>query len=298
MRMPARLWGALALAVTFAALMAVPGIALAKEDFDLSFRFPASNGYELAIGGYDSTAFISATKHDRSKHSLELSTYIARGRVSPTAIQADFGPLGRAAMRFQPSGKVTYSRRHRHCIGPDHYTIHFGVFVGSVRFRGEGGYTAAKVKRVKGKEITPRLLFCPDTFFEEIRQEQRTRSKDKNAKLTRLEAGLRSGLTATEFAATAKAGKAVFFAESEQSLGPLAVFRVATVHASPATFAFDNALSLAGVTPPSPFSGSASFQRAPNGTKSWTGSLSVSFPGEPSVPLTDPSFRTQLSRSW
>jgi hypothetical protein len=296
--MPVRYRGALAFVVALAALAAVPGTALAKEDFDLSFRFPASNGYELAVGGYDSTAFISATKHDRSKHSFGLSTYIARGKVSPTAIHADFGALGNADMRFQPSGKVTYSRRHRHCLGPDRYTIHFGVFVGSVRFRGEGGYTSAKVKRVKGKEITPSLLFCPDTFFEEIRQEQRTRVKDKNAKLTRLEASMRLGLTATEFAATVKGGKADFFAESEQSLGALAVFRVAAVRASPATFAFDDALSLAGVTPPPPFSGSASFQRAPNGTKSWTGSLSVSFPGEPGVPLSDPRFRTQLTRSW
>ena len=297
MRMPARSPGALAFAVALAALTAAPGTASAKEDFDLTFRFPASNGYELAVGGYDSTAFISATKHDRSKHSLELSTYIARGKVSPTAIHADFGALGNAAMRFRP-GKVTYSRRHRHCIGPDRYTIHFGVFVGSVRFRGEGGYTSARVKRVKGKEITPRLLFCADTFFEEIRQEQRTRAKNKNTKLTRLEAGLRSGLTATEFAATARGGKAGFFAESEQSLGELAVFRLAAVRASPATFAFDGPLSLAGVTPPAPFSGSASFQRAPTGAKLWTGSLAVSFPGEPNVPLVDPRFRTQLTRSW
>lgn len=296
--MPARLRGALALVVALAALTAAPGTALAKEDFDLSFRLPASNGYELTVGGYDSTAFISASKHDRSKHSFGLSTYIARGKVSPTAIHADFGALGRAAMRFQPSGKVTESRHHRHCIGPDHYTIHFGVFVGSVRFRGEGGYTSAKVKRVKGKEITPRLLFCPDTFFEEIRQEQQTRAKGKKAKLTRLEASLRSGLTATEFGARAMGGKAGFFAETEESLGALAVFRVAAVRASPATFAFDSALSLAGVTPPSPFSGSASFQRGPSGAKIWAGSLAVSFPGEPGVPLAGPRFRSQLTRSW
>jgi hypothetical protein len=298
MKMPARFRGVVAFAVALTALTAVPGTALAKEDFDLAFRFPASNGYELAVGGYDSTAFISASKHDRSKHSLGLSTYIARGKVSPTAIHADFGALGSVAMRFQPSGKVTHSRRHRHCLGPDRYTIHFGVFVGSVRFRGEGGYTSARVNRVKGKEITPRLLFCPDTFFEEIRQEQRTRAKDKNAKLTRLEAGLRSGLTAREFGAAAKGGKAGFFAVSEESLGALAVFRLAVVRASPATFAFDNALSLAGVTPPAPFSGSASFQRAPTGAKIWAGSLAVSFPGEPGVPLTGPRFRTQLTRSW
>ena len=298
MKLPVRFRGAFAFTVALAVLAVTPGAASAKEDFDLSFKLPASKGYEVTVGGYDSTAFISAVKHDHAHHSYGVSTYIARGKVSPTAIHASFGPLGEAAMRFQPSGKITHSKRHRHCVGPNRYTIHFGVFVGSVRFRGEDGYTSAKASRVKGKEITPRLLLCLDTFFEQIRQESRTRSRETRAKLTRLEAGLRAGLTATDFSATERGGKAAFFAESEQSLGALAVFRAVLVHASPATFAFDSALSSAGVTPPPPFSGSASFQRGSKGAKSWTGSLAASFPGDPDVPLVDPRFRTQLTRSW
>ncbi len=109
---------------------------------------------------------------------------------------------------------------------------------------------------------------------------------------------MRSGLTAVLFGASERGGKAGYLAEIEQTVGSLGVFRGVFVHASPATFAFDNALSSAGVTPPPPFSGSGSFQRAPTGAKSWTGSLAVSFPGAPNVPLTDPRFKTQLTRSW
>jgi hypothetical protein len=298
MRVPARCRRALGVALGLLAFCSVPATASAKAGFDLTFEFAASNSYQITVGGYDATAFIKASKSGGSPHGAAWSTYIARGKVSPTAIHADFGDLGSAAMRFRPSGKVTYSRRHRGCLGPDRYTIRSGVFTGSVRFHGEGGYTSAEVHRVKGKVTTPRLLICRDTFFDQFRQESRTHAAVKKAKLTRLDAYERSGLTSTLFDAAARHGKAGFLAETEQSVGPLGIFRGVFVHGSPATFAFDDALSLAGVTPPAPFSGSGSFQRGPTGAKSWTGSLAVSFPGAPDVPLIDSRFKTQLTRGW
>jgi hypothetical protein len=94
--------------------------------------------------------------------------------VSPTSVEADFGEVGSVAMRFRPSGRMTHSRRHRGCVGPDRYTIRFGVFTGSIRFRGEGGYTSADVHRVKGRQVTPRLLACRDVFREGLGREGRT----------------------------------------------------------------------------------------------------------------------------
>jgi hypothetical protein len=84
----------------------------------------------------------------------------------------------------------------------------------------------------------------------------------------------------------------------EQTIGSLGVFRGVSTHASPSTFASDNALSTAGITPPRPFSGSGTLERGPTGKKSLAGSLAVSFLGAPNVPLTDPRFKTQLTRSW
>jgi hypothetical protein len=200
-------------------------------------------------------------------------------------------------MRFHPAGGVTYGKRHHHCVGPDRYTIQPGVFVGSVHFRGEGGYSAADVHRVKGKVVTPRRLRCLDTFLEEFGPAGQKSAK-KRAKVTRLEAFMRSGLTAILFDVSERAGKTGYVAEIEQTVGSVGVFRGVFVKASPATFAFDRALGSASVTPPPPFSGSGSFQRTLTGAKSWTGSLAVSFPGAANVPLTDPRFKTQLTRSW
>jgi hypothetical protein len=294
-----RLRSCLALAGLSAALLAMTAApALAQDGFDLKFRVAASNGYELTVGGYGATTFVKASKPDRSNsQAAAWSTYIARGHASPTAIDADFGDLGSAAMRFHPSGPARDGKRHRGCLGPDHYTIRSGVFVGSLRFHGEGGYTSADVRRVRGKEITPRQLLCRDIFAEQIGSE-RTHARGVEPKVTRFQAYMRSGLTATAFSATARQGGTVFLAQSEQSIGPLAIYRGAIVHAPSATFAFDSALGFAGVTPPAPFSGSASFQRGPEGRKDWTGSLAVSFPGAADVPLTGPKFRTQLTGSW
>jgi hypothetical protein len=280
-----------------ALLLAVPATALAGDGFDLKFEFTASDGYRITVAGYDATAVISATKPSRSQDRA-WSTYLARGKVSPTAIDAGFGALGRVGMRFHPSGGVTHGKRHKHCIGPDRYTIQPGVFVGSVRFRGEGGYTSAKVHRVKGKVVTPRFLKCLDGFFEEFEQGHHRKPAGEKPRVTRLSAFMRSGLTAMLFGASERGGKAGYVAEIEQTVGSLGVLRGVFVHASPATFAFDNALSLAGVSPPPPFSGSATLQRAPSGAKSWTGPLAVSFPGAPNVPLTGTGFKTQLTRSW
>jgi hypothetical protein len=266
-------------------LLAVPATALAGNGFDLKFQLPASNGYKMTVAGYDATAVITAAKPGRS-HDRAWSTYITRGKVSPTAIDASLGALGHVGMRFHPSGGVTYGKRHKHCIGADRYTIQPGVFVGSINFRGEGGYTLAKVHRVKGKVVTPRVLKCLDSFFEEFERIRHHKPSAKKPKVTRLNAFMRSGLTAVLFGASERGGKAGYLAEIEQTVGSLGVFRGAFIHASPATFAFDNALSFAGVTPPPPFSGSGSFQREPTGAKVWAGSLA------------DPRFKTQLTRSW
>lgn len=297
MRRPPRPRAILGFALAAAILLAVPATALAGNGFDLKFQLTTSNGYKMTIAGYDATAVITAAKPGRS-HDRAWSTYIARGKVSPTAIDASFEALGSVDMRFHPSGGATYGKRHKHCIGADRYTIQPGVFVGSVNFRGEGGYTSAKAHRVKGKVVTPRVLKCLDSFFEEFERIRHHKPPAKKPKVTRLSAFMRSGLTAVLFGASERGGKAGYLAEIEQTVGSLGVFRGAFVHASPATFAFDNALGSAGVTPPPPFSGSGSFQRTPTGAKSWTGSLAVSFPGAPNVPLTDPRFKTQLTRSW
>jgi hypothetical protein len=299
MRMRAQLFGILGVALMLSALVASPTSAWGEGVPE--FRLPADNGYAIVVGGRGPTAFLIAIRPSRPPRPTGASsTYIAHGTVSSTAIKARFGSLGRVDVGFRPSGKVTRSKPIRRCQGANRTITSYGVFVGEVRFRGEGGYTEVNVHRVKGKVVSRPSLRCQIAAVLAGHGGDRGEgAKRKEAKTTSLVAEMRSGVTATAFkATTTRAGTTRFVAATERTEGKLGLYRVAFTKASPLTFAFDSALSFGSVTPPAPFSGTASLQRNVDGTKSWTGPLAVSFPGEPDVPLTGPEFKAQLARSW
>jgi hypothetical protein len=296
----ARSRAGVAAGLVLAALLLLPPLASAKEGLELMVRFPAGNGYTVSVGGYEATAFIEASRSVGTPRRLAVSsTYVARGKVTPASIEADFGKFGHAALRFHPSGQVVRTKPQRHCIGPDHYTIRSGVYVGSVRFHGENGYTSASVHRVKGKEITPGQLRCFGSLASILRELGfGANPAKKRPKVTKLVADWRQAVTATSLEVSRKRDATQFFAATQHTEGQLAIYRTAFAKAASAAFLANGSLSSASLTPPAPFAGSGSFRRGPQGAKLWTGSLSVSFPGAPHVPLTGPQFNTQLTRSW
>jgi hypothetical protein len=299
MRRPAPLGRTVACGLAVLALLALPATASAKNGLDMLVRFPGSNGYTISVGGYEATAFVSASRSvGTPRRRATSSTYVVRGQVTPTSIKADFGEFGHASLRFRPSGPVTRTKPQRHCVGPDHYTIRSGVYVGSVVFRGEGGYAKAHVHRVQGEEITPAQLRCftIDSILRELGLG--TGPSKKKPKITKLLAGRREAVDAVYFEASRKRGTTRFTASAQHTEGQLAIYRTAYVKAAHTTFAANLPLSSASLSPPPPFSGTGTFRRGPQGAKLWTGTLSVSFPGEPNVPLTGPQFETQLMRSF
>lgn len=300
MRAARRLRLAAGLALSAAALAAWPANAGAEGGQQLLLRAAGSNGYSIDVSAEGATAFLEVSRPVSAGLAGASSVYIARAKLSATRMKATFGELGTISVRFRPSGKVKRSRAERGCRGPDHFTTRFGVFVGRLDFDGEAGYTVAHLHRAKGRVISPLSLNCDGPVLP-TPQPRRSRpgGADRRSKPTTLRAGWRVGLSAASFTALdSRGGHARFFASSSQSQGALAIYRFAFALASPLTFAVDDALSLAGVTPPPPFSGSASFQRDVSGVKSWSGSLAVSFPGAPDVPLTGSQFKAQLIRSW
>ena len=296
MRRAARSRRALGLAAALVALLALPATAWGGGERDLQFGLTGAHGYRIAVEARGSTAAITVSH----PHTMALTTYIARAKVSATGIRAAFAGLGRVAVRFHPSGRATPSASREGCKGPDHFTTRLGFFRGEFDFDGEGGYTSAHVHRARGTITSPLSLNCsapPRTLAP--RGGIRTGGARHHAKIAYLRAEAKSALGGTALIAVdARGRKAIYFATTEQSEGQVAVSRIALALASPLTFAFDNALSTAGITPPAPFSGTATFQHNPDGTKAWTGSLAVSFPGAENVPLTGPQFTTHLTASW
>lgn len=116
---------------------------------------------------------------------------------------------------------------------------------------------------------------------------------------TTLLADHKTPLAQTLFATQVRGrGRAHLLALEAVSEGSIGVIRFVKVQADPSVFSVDDILSAASVKPPAPFSGTGAYRQGPGNTKSWTGSLAVSFLGAPHVPLTGSPFRTQLTQSW
>jgi hypothetical protein len=80
---------------------------------------------------------------------------------------------------------------------------------------------------------------------------------------------------------------------STDSIGRVFVFRFAFLQPGPGAFTFAPDLSSAHLDLPPPFTGAANFASP----RSFTGSLTVSFPGAPDVPLAGPKAKATLKHS-
>jgi hypothetical protein len=292
-------------------------------------RFENSDGYTISVVAFGQTVALSVT-HGHGKHRRRTSTttYLAHGKVTPTSIAASFGDRGRIAVRFQPSGRKVRATRKAGCkVSSDGILAYLGVFAGELRFQGEGGFTSAAVRRVPGRSVdfsallaclfgsprgrhavlppssSPLGLRLPGLVGAGLRSAASTPGvrthPSTNPKSTTLFADSKAALSRTMFAAQVRGkGQVRFVAYDEVSEGSIGVIRIVSVRGAPARFAFNDALSSGVASPPPPFSGTGSLERGAGGTKSWTGSLAVSFLGAPHVPLTGSPFNALLAQGW
>ncbi|HEX6688078.1 MAG TPA: hypothetical protein VF085_05375 [Solirubrobacterales bacterium] len=294
-------------------------------------RFENSDGYKIAVVAFGQTVALSVTRaHGRQKHRNRISTttYLAHGKVTPTSIAASFGDRGRIAVRFQPTGRKVRATRKAGCkTSGDGILAHIGVFAGELRFEGEGGYTSAEIHRVRGRSVdftallaclfgsspgrhavlppprSPLGLRLPGLVGAGLRTAAsapgvRTHPSTRPRSTTLL-ADSKAALSRTVFAAQVRGqGRSHFIALDEVSEGSIGVIRLAFARSAPSAFGFDGILSSATVAPPPPFSGAGTLNRGPGRTKSWAGSLAVSFLGAPRVPLTGAPFDAWLVRGW
>lgn len=296
-------------------------------------KFTNHDGYTIAVVAFGQTVALSVSRehgdrHGQSPRRSSTTTYLAHGKVTPTSIQASFADRGRISVRFRPAGRKIRAGRHAGCgKSSDNVIGQFGLFVGALRFRGEGGYTSAQVHRIHGGSIDfgaliacllggrpgqhallpaprPPLRLPPFGTAAHLHGEGpgapgvRTHPSHR-PKRTTLIADRKLPLARTVFGAQLRGkGRARFLALDTSSEGSIGIIRFAIASGPPSAFAFDNHLAGATVAPPAPFSGNGALQHGPGSEKSWTGSLTVSFLGAPRVPLTGSPFKTLLAQSW
>lgn len=248
------------------------------------------HGYRVAVLGVGSAVLLEVMRGHRNA----ITAYVARGTVTPGRLQASFGDLGSVAMRFRQSSNRTWEKPHRRCKGSGRFVNRRGVYVGDIRFRGEGGYISIHAHRVKGRvsSVAPRCRRSPSS--QRSRRAIRPSQQGSPFELDSLDASWRHGVTSTSVGAITLGARALFFASTEQSEGKLAVLRFAFARASVRAFTVDNALTRAQISPPAPFKGTGIYRAAADGTRTWSGGLTADFPGAPRLPLTGPEFKSVL----
>jgi hypothetical protein len=281
-----------------------------RQGFEARVELKDQHGYEVAVVGEGDVVAIEVSKlmPHRKANALEklfgvrqaVTVYVARGTVTPRRIAASFGKFGQVDVRFRPSGRVVQSDARKRCRGTDHFTSRLGVFVGGLRFSGEKNYVSFHSHRAKGRIRTPLRLHCSSFFFRSsARSRARPVPQHPSFTPTFLEAGHRDGVSSTELL-TFRAGKTtLFLAATEEGLGSMARIRYALATGpSKKVLALNDALTMASIEPPAPFHGKGTYRAAPDGTTSWTGSLSVSLPGAPRLPLTGKEFKATLESGF
>ncbi len=256
-----------------------------------AFLVKSSDGYLVEVVGSGDQVVIYVV---RGRHARAATAYVARGTGTGNRIAAGFGKFGKVSMRFKESRRRSWAKPNRVCEGSGRFENRLGTFVGEFTFRGEGGYLSVQTRRAKGQvsEVAPRCRAGAGRRAKLATHP--TQESFWGPERPYLLSDWRHGVSSARFAAV-RDKKTIFLASTEQAHGKFAIFRLALRTAtSPQALKVSNALTSARVSPPAPFSGVGSYRAAPDGTVSWTGPLTVNFPGAPHYPLTGPPFEASV----
>lgn len=273
----------LLLVCAVAALLALPATASGKApELKISnFEIEGSNGYGVGVsavreGRFPDTAVVFA-ENGPLWASYEVPMDAAPG------IHATFESLGQL--------DVSFERRRREIDRPEkgcRLIAEEGIFRGSFRFVGEGGYFSSETIDPEGEVLRLPNGFCGFGSFRRARPFLGLESKT-------LEAQARSDGQFISFRASKEEFVRFisFRASLRERVGEMKILRTASTRGRERAFSSSGS-ARASVHPPPPFSGNAKFEKTAAGSVSWTGSLSVSFPGAPETALAGEAFTAKL----
>lgn len=283
-------------ATVAAALLVVPASALATKTYvtkagSVTYaQVHGSNGFRLNFSENEKRYFEAHTVGPDTSTRYDLRG----GSVAGGKVSADLGKLGRFDLRFVPVGRSKPISIPSWCTGPEG-SWQPGYLVGRARFRGERGYTQVHLHKVSAARETWSSLRCH--YLEGPFGQAKKRRATVNASRS---VGPRRHRTFQNFKATLfgrhaapRARRVVFSAKRNEGAGGISITREAEVEAPESTFLFTGGKQLpeeVEVTPPAPFSGTASFIRTAESTFEWRGDLAVEFPGIDPIRLAGPSF--------
>ena len=269
---------------------AMAAIAFGGGGPQVQFSLRGSNGYGIGVEASGRTVTLTASAGPMA------ATYGVPGRTSARGIEARIGSRGRIEVEFHASGSLTRKVPPHRCTGKPRVT-RLGTFVGTIRFAGEHRYTKVDAGRARGSvRISPRWKCKPRHSRGGRTCKPGSEGPQESIVLDAADAHRRRAFGAFAERSPGEPGSTLFFASSTERRGRMRVSRFAFASGHERTFIYDVGLVSATVAPPPPFEGSATFQRNPDRSTSWKGSLRVSLPGAPHLALTRPAFDARLLR--
>jgi hypothetical protein len=289
-----RLIRSLCLAALTAGIVAAPAAAEKPAHYDASefpghsvaFQLEGSNGYSIGVYAYSDPLEgrerigIGATRGGGA------AFYSAPVHLTDTTIEADLGSLGRVDLHLNPSGRQKTIRLK--CSGGDTFTYEPGVYEGILEFKGEEGFTAVRETQVP---LRPLLTgFCGGrNGYGESRGPGEAGARIRGFSFAH-------GRTLSfQVNKNHARSRAIFTAEIRERHGNVLIHRTVEGTAPANAFRFDPDLRTAQLSPPAPFSGSATLTRSPDSySPLLRGNLALDFPGRSNVPLAGPQMHVSL----
>lgn len=284
----------LALVPLLAALLAVAWAPPAGAAGLLSRLELRADGYRVFVVGHGDQVEVDVRK-PRSRGEA-MTGYLVHGTVARERLRARFGDLGSISMRFQ-GGTVT---RPHGCHGRHRFLIRHGAFVGSFRFRGEGGYVSIAARRAKGtaREVAPSCLGRRPARAARAGVPHSEGVKQRPEYGYVFGSWRHAGSSAAVLASKSRQGKTELIATQEAIRGAMSITRLAFAETGAKSLRTNDSLTRAwldGV--PAPFAGQGRYVAAADGHRTWEGSLTVDFPGLAGFPLTGPDYEPQAGRT-
>jgi hypothetical protein len=301
-------WGKLAVLTTACLLAFTAGGAQAERlelgpAFQVTAKLPKSNGYELKLVSEGNGEVLLVARRGTALSAV----YSAPGNAGRHGIRADFGEFGRVDVRWTKH-EIEDRRPPKGCEGRP-TTVGRGVFHGTIELRGQEGFVEANLERVRGGFRKYRHQVCEIPDDRHARERARPHhgrnggqggGEDNLFATNVLEATSEaSGRTVELIAAKPGLPGIEFFdASATELVGQVQISTAA--HAlgkgEALTFSDERPPHSASLTPPAPFAGSASFEKAGAQGSEWTGDLTAPLPGMGDVPLTGDAFEVKVCR--
>jgi hypothetical protein len=278
-----------------AAADAKPGYVVLAGGYNEELSLRGSNGYDIQVEELNHRS-VSLTAY---KGSSQVVYLLRRIHGKGDGIEARFPGVGRVSVRFHQQGRTQGEAGFfPPCRGGETATRR-GYFSGTIRFRGERGYTVVRARRARGEITTTAKEVCKRSIFDDSDSEPEPTPEEAHLFANASSGGRRVGFSAntTKLPAGTPVVFTNFFGFTWERRGRMYISRLVFVRGAEEDFSLGDAGDFpqsATVTPPGPFRGSAFFQRASEGDNAWTGSLSVVLPGVGHVALAGPSFTSRL----